>query len=117
MTWFSGFEYLLRAEKSEKISFDYDGVLSTDQGKSLARRKVTEGYKVYIITARHPDETVFNTARDLGIYKSRVYFTSGAPKWKTIKALGINKHYDNNSNVVNEINRLTDCEAVLVEFK
>jgi hypothetical protein len=116
MNWYSGLSYLLRAEKSEKISFDYDGVLSTKEGKTLAKRKVTEGYRVYIITARHEDQTVYNTARDLGIPKSRVYFTNGSPKWKTIKALGINKHYDNNQNVVDEINRLTDCEAVLVEY-
>jgi len=116
MKWFAIIKYLLRAQKTEKISFDYDGVLSTDKGKSLAKRKITEGYKVYIITARHKDNTVLNTANDLGIYRSRVYFTGGKPKWKLIKKLHINKHYDNNPNVVNEINELTDCEAVLVNY-
>lgn len=108
---------LKRAMKSEKISFDYDGVLSTDEGKSLLKRKQTEGYPVYIITARQEgDETVLNFAKKFGIPLEHVYFTSGEDKWKTIKRLGISKHYDNNQEQVDKINQNTDCEAVLVNF-
>lgn len=107
----------LRAVKSEKISFDYDGVLSTDQGKALLKRKQTEGYPVYIVTARHDgDATVLNFAREHSIPKDRVHFTNGRDKWPTIKSLGIDKHYDNNKEQVDKINANTDCEAVLVDW-
>lgn len=107
----------LRAVKTEKVSFDYDGVLTTDQGKALLKRKITEGYPVYIITARREgDEAVLNFAREHGVLRNHVYFTNGADKWKTIKRLGIRKHYDNNKEQVDKINANTDCEAVLVDW-
>lgn len=110
--------YILKAQQTEKISFDYDGVLTTKQGQSLLKRKQTEGYPVYIITARQEgDETVLNFAHEHGIPRDKVYFTSGADKWKTIKRLGINKHYDNNKEQVDKINANTDCEAVFVNWE
>lgn len=102
----------------EKVSFDYDGVLTTKQGESLLKRKITEGYNVYIITARREgDETVLRFAHEHGVLRDHVYFTSGADKWKTIKRLGIKKHYDNNAEQVDKINANTDCEAVLVNWE
>lgn len=107
----------LRAVKSEKISFDYDGVLSTDQGKALLKRKQTEGYPVYIITARQEgDQTVLNFAHEHSIPRDRVHFTNGKDKWPTIKRLGIMKHYDNNKEQIDKINANTDCEGVLVNW-
>lgn len=108
----------LRAVKTEKVSFDYDGVLTTKQGQSLLKRKITEGYNVYIITARQEgDETVLRFAHEHGVLRDHVYFTSGADKGETIKRLGINKHYDNNKEQVDKINANTDCEAVLVNWE
>jgi len=37
---------------SNKVSFDFDGVLSTRKGQELARQKKLEGKQVYIITRR-----------------------------------------------------------------
>ena len=53
-----------------KISFDVDGVLTTPQGMALARRKITEGNRVYIITARNESTMsarVYEIAKELGI--------------------------------------------------
>lgn len=111
-------ERILRAVKIEKVSFDYDGVLTTKQGQALLKRKQTEGYPVYIVTARQEgDKTVLRFAHENGIPRDRVHFTNGADKWKTIKRLGIKKHYDNNKEQVDKINEFTDCEAVLVEWE
>lgn len=110
-------ERILRAAKTEKVSFDFDGVLDTKTGEALLKRKQTEGYPVYIISARREgSEEVLRFAREHGVPRDRVYFTNGEDKWKTIKRLGIKKHYDNNAEQVDKINKFTDCEAVLVEW-
>jgi 3-deoxy-D-manno-octulosonate 8-phosphate phosphatase KdsC-like HAD superfamily phosphatase len=102
-----------------KISFDVDGVLTTPQGMALARRKITEGNRVYIITARNESTMsarVYEIAKELGIPRLRVYFTNGADKWKTIQSLGIELHIDNNEEQVNKIKEQTDSEAELVSY-
>jgi hypothetical protein len=96
-----------------KISFDYDGVLSTAPGKALASIKMKQGHLVYIVTARQDSdsETVYNTAKELGIPRMRVHFTNGSDKWPTIKQLGIQMHYDNNEEQVQKIRENTNSQA------
>lgn len=112
-------EAQLIKKAAEKVSFDYDGVLTTKQGQSLIKRKMTEGYNVYIITARQEKDApaVLNFAKEYGVLRDHVYFTGGADKWHIIKRLGINKHYDNSKEQVDKINANTDCEAVLVDWE
>lgn len=87
-----------------KISFDYDETISTDKGKELAKRKIAEGNVVYIISARQDKEGMLSTAQEVGIPESRVYATgSNKAKVEKIKELGINKHYDNNADVIAEL--------------
>jgi hypothetical protein len=45
-----------------------------------------------------------------------VYFTDGADKWKTIKRLGIERHYDNNQEQVDKIRENTEANATLVKY-
>jgi hypothetical protein len=86
------------------ISFDYDETISTDRGKELAKRKIAEGNNVYIISARHDVEGMLSIADELGIPHSRVYATgSNKSKIEKIKELGIQKHYDNNADVIAEL--------------
>ena len=102
-----------------KISFDVDGVLTTPQGMALARKKIANGDRVYIITARNESTMsakVYEIAKELGIPRLRVYFTNGADKWKTIQTLGIELHIDNNEEQVNKIKEQTDSEAELVSY-
>jgi acid phosphatase class B len=98
-----------------KISFDYDGVLSTKAGKTLASIKMKQGHLVYIVTARQDSdsETVYNTAKELGLPRMRVHFTNGKDKWPTIKQLGIQMHYDNNQEQITKINENTTAEGRL----
>lgn len=88
----------------EKVSIDYDDTLSTDRGKELAKRLISDGMTVYIISARQEVAGMLQVAKDLGIPESRVYATgSNSAKVEKIKELGITKHYDNNSDVVKEL--------------
>ena len=90
--------------EGEKISFDYDETLTTEQGMELAKRKIAEGYEVYIISARQDKEPMLNRADELGIPHSRVFATgSNKAKVEKVLELGIVKHYDNNKDVVAEL--------------
>ena len=94
----------LRFMAASKISFDYDGVLSTAKGKELAKQKMSDGNTVYIISARGSKDRMLNTANDLGIPESRIYATgSNKAKVEKIKELNITTHYDNNPDVIAEL--------------
>ena len=85
-----------------KVSFDYDDTLSTERGKKLAQKEIDNGNVVYIISARDSKEGMLKVADELGIPELRVFATgSNEAKIAKIKELGISKHYDNNSDVVN----------------
>ena len=87
--------------EAEKISFDYDDTLSTERGKELAKHQ--QG-TLYIISARHDKEGMLATAKALSIPESRVYATgSNKAKIDKITELGINQHYDNNVDVMNQL--------------
>lgn len=100
-------ELLKKKYQLEKISFDYDGVLSTDKGTELAKRLISEGNDLYIISARDVDTGMINKAKDLGIPLSRVYATgSNKNKIDKVKELNIATHYDNNENVISELDKI-----------
>ena len=93
------------AYAAEKVSYDYDDVLSTDKGKIQAEADVNAGKVVYIISARRSVDGMLATADKLGIPHSRVYATgSNKAKVEKVKSLGINIHKDNNPDVIKELN-------------
>ena len=84
-----------------KISFDYDGTLSTKKGFELAKKLINEGDDLYIISARNSKQGMIGTSRSLGITPDKVFATgSNEAKIKKIKELKIITHYDNNSDVI-----------------
>ena len=88
----------------QKISFDFDDTLSTARGKELAMNHIENGDTVYIISARDSKDGMMDTAIELGIPSSRVFATgSNKAKVELIKELGISKHYDNNSDVIQQL--------------
>lgn len=90
--------------EGEKISFDYDGTLSTERGKQRAENLIASGAVVYIISARDSKEGMIGTAEKLGIPESRVYATgSNEAKIQKVKDLEISVHYDNNVEVINAL--------------
>jgi trehalose-6-phosphatase len=89
-----------------KVSFDYDGTLSTAEGKKLAQQLIGQGDVVYVISARGSKEGMVGTALFLGIPADRVYATgSNEKKVEKIKGLGISLHYDNNEDVISALER------------
>jgi hypothetical protein len=100
-----------------RLSFDVDGVLDTPKGLEVAKRAITRGDDVYIITARNErfSREVYELAKELGIPRLRVYFTNGADKWETVKRLRIERHYDNNREQLDKIRENTNAETELIE--
>ena len=98
-----------------RISFDYDGTLSTLKGQTLAKTFLESGATVFIITARNQSESssVFAIADVLGIPHSRVIFTNHADKWKFMDKYRIGTHYDNNPEQVRKINDNTQTKGIL----
>jgi hypothetical protein len=95
-------KYRAAFAEPKKISFDYDETLT--QAKEIARRWIAKGAEVYIISARHDKGPMLKTAADLGIPASRVYATgSNKSKIEIIQKLKIDKHYDNNPDVIKQI--------------
>jgi hypothetical protein len=102
----------------KKVSYDYDGVLSTDTGKEKAKRDIAQGNLVYIISARGDKESMLGVAKDLGIPSDRVYATgSNKAKVEKISSLGIEIHTDNNPDVIKEVNALPKARGVQFEFE
>jgi hypothetical protein len=89
----------------EKISIDYDDTLSTDRGKELAKRLLSEGNDLSIVTRRQESDLgpVLKVADELGIAQNKVHATNGKLKWETIKRLGIQRHIDNNPDEIKAI--------------
>lgn len=100
----------------KKVSYDYDGVLSTSAGKEKALRDYQAGNSVYIISARHDKSGMLSVARELHIPSDMVYATgSNREKVKKIESLGIEIHTDNNPDVIAQVNLLTKARGVKFE--
>lgn len=100
---------------SSKVSFDYDGTLSTESGKMIAEREINNNKDVYIISARESKDGMLGVADRLSIPESRVYATgSNEGKIQKIKDLNIGKHYDNNPDVIAKVNAETTAKGVLI---
>lgn len=100
----------------KRVSFDVDGVLTISKGRSLASRRISSGYDVWIVTARtqSDDDSAYKIAERLGIKKSHVVFTNGKDKWKFIQKYKIEVHYDNNKEQLEKIERNTKAIGILV---
>ena len=86
-----------------KISFDYDGTISTKKGQEKAIQLSKEN-TIYIISARSRKLPMLNLATKLNIPSNRIFATgSNKAKIEKIKELNINTHYDNNNDVIKEL--------------
>lgn len=97
-----------------KVSIDFDDTLSTTRGQDLAKRLISEGKQVHIVTRRQSSASaeVYKITDELGIPRSKVHFTNGKMKWEEIKKLGIGTHYDNNQNEIDLINSNTQAKGI-----
>lgn len=94
----------LKEDAANTISFDFDDTLNTEKGKELAKKKIEEGYTLYIVSARNDKEGMLKVADELSIPHSRVFATgSNEEKVKKVLELGVEKHYDNNEDVISKL--------------
>ena len=102
----------------ERISFDYDGVLNTINGRALIKRAITEGYNVFIISARNERnrKPVEEFAKEISLNINRIYTVgSNKAKIEKIKELQITKHYDNNKDVIDALKETT-TKGILTNY-
>jgi hypothetical protein len=86
--------------KPLRISFDFDCTL----GETIIQRKASllinssEISDIFIITARNKGESynrdLLSVAKRLGIPDENIHFTEGSWKWRKIKELEIDIHFD-----------------------
>jgi hypothetical protein len=99
----------IKEELAGGIGFDFDGVLSTLRGQSIARQATA---KLYIVTARsatnlggyYGTAEVYKIADKLNIPRENVFFEgSNQRKIARVKELGLTIFYDNNQAVINAL--------------
>lgn len=97
----------------KKVSFDYDGVLTTTKGADTFDRWKATGDEMYIITARQERlmGPVYDFAQEHGILRSHIIRTTVGSKWEVVKRLGIDKHVDNNQDELDLIRKNTTALA------
>jgi uncharacterized HAD superfamily protein len=97
----------------KKVSFDYDGVLTTSKGADTFDRWKATGDEMYIITARQERlmGPVYAFASEHGITRSHVIRVPLGSKWEAVKRLGIDKHVDNNEDELDLIRKNTNALA------
>lgn len=102
---------------AKKVSFDYDGILTTKKGRDTLDEWLLLGDTIYIITARNEGQmqSVYDFAQEHGILKSRVIRVSRGSKWEAVKRLGIDKHVDNNPDELDLIRKNTNALAWSLE--
>lgn len=100
---------------TKRISFDFDGVLSTAIGRKLAESKKAADVELWIVTARPVDwnDRVFAVADELDIPHTRIIFTGGRDKWPFIERYNIAVHYDNNPEQIAKIKKNTTANAII----
>jgi len=92
-----------KLNSNQKISFDYDGTLSTKKGTLLAKDLIKNN-TLYIISARSSKTGMIDKAREIGIPFNHIFATgSNDAKIEKIKELKIQIHYDNNNDVLNTL--------------
>ena len=92
----------------EKVSFDWDGVLTTERGRNLFKNEINRGNEVFIVSSRNtaPKE-MQEFIRKYTLNPTRVYTVgSDRNKIERIKSLGIERHYDDNFQIRRELGKV-----------
>lgn len=106
-----------------KISFDFDSTLSEEYIQELAKICIKGGANVYIITSRtlypgvmeHKD--LYKIAKTVGIPIENIHFTNSNMKLDKCEELGIDIHFDDMEDEIDNINRSSEiCKGILVGF-
>ena len=100
-------ELLKKNFELNRISFDVDGVLTTKEGRDMLQEEINKGSEVYIISARHTKENIFEITDEFKVPHSNIFAEgSNNAKIEKIKELNISKHYDDNQDVIDELGNI-----------
>jgi hypothetical protein len=99
----------------QKVSFDYDNILTTKEGVDRLEEYMTRGnVDVYIISARQDIGPLMAFATKHRIPRNNVFATgSNLAKINKIKELGIDLHFDNN--MVDVVSKLPNIGRQLIK--
>lgn len=88
-----------------KVSFDWDGTLTTERGRRMLENELRLGSIIYIISARNTiTREISELTNKYRIPSSNIFLTgSNRAKIEKVKELGIKRHYDDNPEVRNEL--------------
>lgn len=88
----------------QRVSFEYQGVLTTPRGRGLLLSELQSGSDVYIISSTGFKSRILPIAKELGIPESKVFATGNDTRKLTqIKTLRINKHYDKDEDFIDRV--------------
>ena len=100
--------------KKSRISFDYDGTLTSSVGLESLNLELDSKNEIYIISARDDDAGLVKFAEENNIPLANVFATgSEEGKINKIKELGIERHYDDKQEVIDLLGRI----GILVKAK
>lgn len=106
-----------------KVSFDFDSTLSEDYIQMICKTLLndTENYDIYVVTSRfnnlyHKNSDLFKIIDDLKIPREKVFFTDGDLKFKTLKKLNIDIHFDDMPDEILECFN-NGIKGILVNFE
>lgn len=116
-------------KKSTLISFDYDGVFSSQRYRNLALWHLAQGHDVYITTARFnsdqkntenypgydftPNSLIFEQAKEVGIPEDKIRFCGHKAKAEFLKDFDM--HYDDQYAQIHAIDAADiNCLTILV---
>lgn len=107
--------------KTTKISFDLDGTLDNILIKNIAITLSQDlNNVIYIFTSRKPTEYDIKYVNRIvdGIYLfyDSVFYDQ-TEKWKKIKELNIDLHFDDDISECFSIEENTNCKTILVNIK
>lgn len=92
----------------KKISFDYDGTLDRPDVQEIAKKKIKEGYDVYILTKNKVNKkNIEQTAKELCLAPHHIIYTEGKSKYNFLKQHEICEHWDDMQNEIDEIKAKT----------
>ena len=107
-----------KQDYEKRYGFDYDGVLSNNVPCQIFAEHLSKtGMFVCIITKRNASfngQEVLDYAEKIGISADRVFFTSDGPKSPIVDQLRLTKFYDDQQENIDDINKNTDCKAILI---
>lgn len=107
-----------------KIAFDFDHSLTNPKYQELAKKFIALGAEVHIVTSRKPniagvkhlyDNTqVFEIAKQVGISRENITFTSYVEKYKFLKDFDL--HFDDDEEEIYLINEHPcKCIGILIQ--